>query len=100
MDLDAMITAAQSAGARTLLLVAGQPVAMRVGESVETPFGRTSLSFHQTQAWAEQLLSPAAAEELNQQGTVEVPFRTPSASGHATIFFGQGSHNIVLHLGI
>ncbi len=100
IDLDACLEAAQAAGARSLLMIVGQPIAMRLGETVETPFGPARLTYQQTQSIVEQILPQDQVALLESQGAVEIPFRRGIIQGSATIFFGQGSHNIVLHLGL
>jgi Tfp pilus assembly pilus retraction ATPase PilT len=100
IDLEACLESAVAAGARSILLISGQPLAMRIGETVETPHGSSSLTFHDTQAVVEQILPPTHQEALDRDGAVEFPFRIGPHRGTATVFFGQGAHNIVLHLGL
>jgi len=89
---------AAAAGARTLLLVANQPPAVRIGSEVRTPFGSTPLRFRDTEAIALAILDERARLELDTNGSVETPFGIAGIRGTVTVFYGGGCHNLVFHL--
>ena len=94
------LSGAAEAGARTLLLVANQPPGVRVGEEIRTPFGVTPLPFRTTEAFAQALLNEAALQELDRNGSVEVPFDMAGLGGTVTVFYGGGCHNLVFRFGV
>lgn len=71
---------------------------MRIGRELQPPLENKPLTFHETQALAEQLLTPAEIQLMNEKGNVETTFCVSGVSGRLTVFYGLGAHNLVFYL--
>ncbi len=98
MPLEEFLRLAAERGASTVLYLVGRPPVMRIGRELQPPLENKPLTFHETQALAVQLLTPAELQLMNEQGNVETSFCVGGISGRLTAFFGLGSHNLVFYL--
>jgi len=97
-SLEEMIALAHERGANTLLFLVGNPPVIRVGRELQPPLHPRPLTFHDTQALIERLLTPREINFMNEHGNVETRFQVAGVEGTLTVFFGQGAHNLVFHL--
>lgn len=90
---------AQSSGASKLQIFAGQPPRMRVAGQLSEPLQPESFHFNDTQSMVELLLTPDELQTLDKDGSVDItpPFDWHPASS-VTVFFGNGCHNLIVHL--
>jgi Tfp pilus assembly pilus retraction ATPase PilT len=89
---------AASQGAGSVLFLVGNPPVMRVGRALQPPLDTRPLTFHETLAMVRDVLSGRAANVIEEHGSVEAHFSIGGVTGMVTVFYGQGSHNLVFHL--
>lgn len=93
------LTVARRDGATRLQVLAGQPPRMRLGEELSGPIQDEAFHFRDTQQIVEELLEANEAAELDRDGSVEVAAPPEwGITGTVTVFFGNGCHNLVVHL--
>jgi Tfp pilus assembly pilus retraction ATPase PilT len=98
LPLDDILRRAAGARATSVLLLAGQKPVVRVGRELQPPIDDAVLTFHDTQAYAEDILGPGKAAGLEHADSFDVPFDLAGVRGRATIFYAQGAHSVVLYL--
>ena len=97
-DLSQLVSMARQMGARRLLVLAGKYPVCRVGRHLSEPLVEELVHFSQLEHLAAALLSPEDSARLDQDGAVEI-WRTISGRDYAVnVFFGDGSHNVVVFL--
>lgn len=101
-DLDRLVALAREQGASKLLILAGKPVLARVNGRLSDPLLPGRIHFRQSELLAAALLSPEAAERLDQEGSVEIDYSPAAPAGalplRINVFFGDGAHNLVVFL--
>lgn len=98
IGLGEFLRLAAERGASTVLYLVGRPPVMRIGRELQPPLESRPLTFHETAAMVEQLLSPTELQFMNEHGNVETTFEIGGISGKLTVFFGLGCHNLVFYL--
>lgn len=98
MPLAEFLRLAVQKRASTVLYLVGSPPVMRIGRELQPPLEERPLTFHETQALAETLLSPAEMQIVNEKGNVETTFDVEGITGHLTVFYGLGCHNLVFYI--
>lgn len=104
-DLDSLIRTARNAGATRLLILAGKPIVCRVDGKLSEPLFPGRLHFSQTEALVRAVLQEEQTASLDADGSIEFSYSPSSdedSSSHSpvviTIFYGDGAHNLVVHL--
>lgn len=97
-DLESLITEAEKLNARRLLLLAGKHPVCRVGTQLSPPLRTERLHFKQTQNLVQSILSPNQVVELDNAGEIDAEITIGSRSYSVNIFFGDGSHNVIIYL--
>jgi Tfp pilus assembly pilus retraction ATPase PilT len=98
IELAEFLRLAAERGATTVLYLVGRPPVMRIGRDLQPPLQSAPLTFRETQALAEQLLSPAELQFMEEHGNVEATFEVGGVKGHLSAFYGLGSHNLVFYI--
>lgn len=96
--IDDILQLAAARGASRVLFMVGHAPVIRVEGALEPLEEQPLLSFYDTQEIARQLLSEQQDHALDENGSVELPFEIGQVRGSVTIFYGQGSHQIVFYL--
>lgn len=103
-ELDVLIQSAINAGATRLLILAGKPVVCRIDGKLSEPMFPGRLHFRQTEALTKAVLNEQQMSLLDADGSVEFTYQPleENSNRHSpvliTVFFGDGAHNLVIHL--
>ncbi|MCX7626330.1 MAG: hypothetical protein N2Z21_08995 [Candidatus Sumerlaeaceae bacterium] len=98
MPLAEFLRLAAQRQATTVLYLVGSPPVMRIGRELQPPMENRPLTFHETEAMVEELLSPTEIQFMNEKGNVETTFNVGGVQGRLTVFYGLGCHNLVFYL--
>lgn len=98
IPLAEFLSLAVERNASTVLYLVGNPPVMRVGRELQPPLEKSPLTFQETQALVEDLLTPSEIQFMNEKGNVETTFDVGGVRGHLTVFYGLGCHNLVFYL--
>ncbi|MGB9693070.1 MAG: hypothetical protein ACPL7D_12990 [Candidatus Sumerlaeaceae bacterium] len=98
MSLAEVLRLAAQCGASTVLYLVGKPPVMRIGRELQPPVDSRPLTFHETAAMVEKLLTPSEQQFMNEKGNVETTFEIEGVSGRLSVFYGLGCHNLVFYL--
>lgn len=98
MPLADFLRLAAERQASTVLYLVGSPPVMRIGRELQPPIENRPLTFHETEALVNQLLSPQEIQFMNEKGNVETTFDVAGIHGRLTVFYGLGCHNLVFYL--
>ena len=96
---DQIVALAASQGAGSVLFLVGRPPVFRVNGALQPPLPEPPLTFQDTEAMVGSLVDGARLTMLHTNDSFEMPFRVGGVEGTVTIFYGQGAHNLVFHIG-
>ncbi len=104
-ELDILIQSAVNGGATRLLILAGKPIVCRIDGKLSEPMFPGRLHFSQTEALTKAILTDEQMAHLDVDGSVDFTYQpppdensTPYSPVLITVFFGDGAHNLVIHL--
>lgn len=97
-DLARLVDVARRLGAGRLLLLAGKYPVCRINGQLSHPLVDEKLHFQQTEALVNALLDVPEKQQLDEKGEIEINRSIASASVNINIFYGDGSHNLVVFL--
>lgn len=95
-----ILALAASQGAGSVLFLVGRPPVFRVNGALQPPLPEPPLSFHDTAAMVDSLVDGTRLTMLHTDDSIEMPFQIGGVEGTVTIFYGQGAHNLVFHIGV
>ena len=98
VDLAELIQRARDLKATRLLLLAGKAPVCRIGEQLSPPLTNERLHFSQTESLANAVLSETQKQELDKSGSIEFELSLESGTHQCSVFYGNGSHNIIVFL--
>lgn len=97
-DLSRLIQKAKDQEATRLLLLAGKQPVCRVKNKLSPPVSDERLHFSQTETLANALLTDDQKTDLDNAGAIEIVVELPGESYPCSVFYGNGSHNVIVFL--
>jgi len=97
-DLAWLVALAQSRGASRLLILSGKPLVARKNGELTPPLLPSRVHFSQVERLVSALLTQQQHDALNRDGELELVHDFRGRPCPVTVFYGDGAHNIIIHL--